>query len=213
MTRCDGPGCEVCARRLRVSVAQRGTMVSFKSALDNLLGTGGTFSARSEGATEAARNLERRMQAIEDRLADKEQALYRKFSALEAAMAKSQSQTSAVMAQISRMNATSSPRSRRKRGCCRVRDRARLAHARLGRGAPHPRRGRRVRPPPLHAALRRRRLRLRARPHPSRERRVWEGGAAVLRGAARALRRPGAGRLWNGGASYARRSARSSDGS
>jgi flagellar hook-associated protein 2 len=90
-----------------VNITQRGSMVWMKHQLDNVLGTSGVFQARSDGATEAIRHFDDRIRQMEDRLADKEQNLYRKFAALEAAMARAQSQSSGVVASLQRMASSS----------------------------------------------------------------------------------------------------------
>jgi flagellar hook-associated protein 2 len=88
-----------------VNVSQRGTMVWMKNQLDGLLGTGGVFESRSANAVTDAHALDNRISAMQDRLVDKEATLTRKFSALEAAMARIQSQSGSVVSQLQGMNA------------------------------------------------------------------------------------------------------------
>ncbi|MDQ3809215.1 MAG: flagellar filament capping protein FliD, partial [Chloroflexota bacterium] len=89
--------------KFTVNVAQRGTMVWMKQQLDRALGTAGVFQARTDGSDRTMRQIDDRRRAMEGRLADKEQSLYRKFSALESAMARAQSQSSGVIASLQSM--------------------------------------------------------------------------------------------------------------
>lgn len=88
----------------RLDVTQRGVMVRLKSSLASVLGTGGLFETRDKGATDEATGLENRIRDMEDRLAEKEKALYRRFAALEAALAKMQTQSSSLGSALARLS-------------------------------------------------------------------------------------------------------------
>jgi flagellar hook-associated protein 2 len=90
--------------KFSVNVSQRGAMVWMKNQLDNLLGVGGVFQTRSEGSASATADIDRRITDLEARLAEKEERLYRKFAALEAAMARSQSQSSSLIGSLQQMS-------------------------------------------------------------------------------------------------------------
>jgi flagellar hook-associated protein 2 len=90
--------------KFTVSVTQRGTMVWMKNSLDNMLGSSGVFQSRTDGSTSATNDINRRISNLEARLEEKETRLYRKFAALEAAMARSQNQSSSLISSIARMN-------------------------------------------------------------------------------------------------------------
>jgi flagellar capping protein FliD len=69
-----------------------------------MLGSSGVFQSRTDGSTSATNDINRRISNLEARLEEKETRLYRKFAALEAAMARSQNQSSSLISSIQRMN-------------------------------------------------------------------------------------------------------------
>jgi flagellar hook-associated protein 2 len=86
-----------------LSATNRGVMVRMQDRLDNLLDAGKYFDSRNDASEAISKQLSDQIATMQTRLDDKEAALNRKFTALEAAMAQLQSQSSALLSQIAKL--------------------------------------------------------------------------------------------------------------
>jgi flagellar hook-associated protein 2 len=91
-----------------VTVNTRGVVVQLKDTVDGWLGSTGYFANRESAAQAASSNLNKQMAVMEDRVKQREAALTRKFSALEVALARLQTQSAGLSASIARLAASSS---------------------------------------------------------------------------------------------------------
>lgn len=85
-----------------LAISSRGVMVRVSDYLERILGTAGLFETRQESVGAVSLQLTRRIDAMEARLKLKAEALARKFTGLEATIARLQAQNATLLSQLTR---------------------------------------------------------------------------------------------------------------
>lgn len=91
-----------------VTVDNRGVGIGLGDYLDNLLGPTGFFAARQDASEAESAALSKNMADYENRLKSREDALVRRFSALEQTLATLQAQSGSFLTQLARLNGPAS---------------------------------------------------------------------------------------------------------
>jgi flagellar hook-associated protein 2 len=89
-----------------MTVNTRGVGIQIRDTMDSLLGATGFFKNREAANQTATDTLNKQIERMEERVAQREATLNRKFAALEVAMAKLQSQSASLSGAIARLSAS-----------------------------------------------------------------------------------------------------------
>lgn len=93
---------------ITVTVSSRGVMPKLKDYVDGLTSSTGVLTTRKTESDNSINEIAAQISRMEVRLAEKEERLMRQFNALEVALARLQSQSAQVSAQLSQFNKTTS---------------------------------------------------------------------------------------------------------
>jgi flagellar hook-associated protein 2 len=89
---------------IEVSFTSKGVGVKIADYVGGLAGSAGVLANRQDSGKKQIEDVNKAIQRLEERLEDKERALYARFTALERALARFQNQSTALAAQLASLN-------------------------------------------------------------------------------------------------------------